>query len=167
METVVGVVNKEVVQSGVTYPLIEGDADALVLQCSDPRFQDAFYNFVRQELGVKKPATIGIPGSTASFGVQTFLPKSWHALRKQIELMVEHNDFPRVILINHDDCRGYASVARWLGRFVNLGTEQRRHLKTLAEYLRKDYLPNSQLEMYQARIVEQESKKTIKFERVL
>lgn len=149
------------------YPLKEGTSDALVVHCSDPRFQDAFHDFIRDELGIARPAVIVLPGSIASFGVQGFLPKRWHALRNQIELMAEHNDFPRVILINHDDCKGYADVAKFFGGLVNVSTSQRKHLQNLAKYILKEHLPNAQAELYQARIVQEHVAKGVKFEKVI
>lgn len=149
------------------YPLKEGASDGLIIHCSDPRFQDAFHDFIREELGLERPAVIVLPGSTASFGVQAFLPKRWHALRNQIELMAEHNDFPRVILINHDDCKGYADIAKWLRGVTNLASEQGKHLKALAGYIRKEYLPGASFELYQAKIVVNDDRKYIKFEKVI
>ncbi len=147
------------------YPLQEGSPDALVLHCSDPRFQEAFRQFIK-DLGVQRPAPIAIPGSCASFGTNAFTPKNWYTLKNQIELLAEHNSFPRVILINHDDCKGYEAVSKWLRGLVSI--EQRKHLKMLAEFLRKNYLPNSRLELYQARIVDGlDGKRTVQFEQII
>lgn len=149
------------------YPLNEGESDGLVIHCSDPRFQDAFHGFIRQELKLERPAVIVLPGSTASFAVQGFLPKPWHTLKNQIELMAEHNKFPRVIIINHDDCKGYAHAAKWLRGLANIDIAQRQHLKLLAEFVRKTYLPGAKFELYQARIVSGQDSKRVKFEKVL
>ena len=149
------------------YPLREGVSDALVIHCSDPRFQDAFHDFIREELGLERPAIIVLPGSTASFGVQTLLPKRWHALRHQIELMAEHNDFPRVILINHDDCKGYAGIAKFIGGLHNVSSSQRRHLHGFAQYILKEHLPNTHVELYQAKIVQEGTARSVKFEKVV
>lgn len=150
-----------------TYELVEGTSDALVLHCSDPRFQKAFHDFLHDELKLRMPAVIAIPGSSSSVGVQAFLPKNWYALRNQIELMATHNSFPRVVLINHDDCKGYAHIAQWLKGITNLAGEQRKHLNVLASYIKKEYLPSAKFELYQARIVEDSGTRRIKFESVI
>ena len=150
-----------------TYPFVEGDSDSLVIHCSDPRFQDAFYEFTRKELGLKRPALITVPGCTASFGVQVFMPKRWHALRGWIELMAEYNKFQRVVIINHDDCRGYSSIAKFLGGLANISTSQRKHLHDMARYIVKEYLPTARLELYQARLVHYNSKRGVRFKRVV
>lgn len=149
------------------YELIEGKPDALVIHCSDPRFQSAFHDFLRDELGITMPAVIAVPGSTGSFGVQSFLPKNWYALRNQIKLMTEHNDFPRVVLINHDDCKGYASIAHLFKGLTNLVSEQRKHLKALAGFIQKEFLSGAKFELYQARIINKDGKKYVDFEQVI
>ena len=149
------------------YPLTEGDSDSLVIHCSDPRFQDAFYEFTRKELGLKRPALITVPGCTASFGVQVFMPKRWHALRSWIELMAEHNKFQSVVIINHDDCKGYSSIANFVGGLTNIPTSQRKHLHGMAHYIIREYLPNARLELYQARLVQDSSSRRIRFEKVV
>lgn len=149
------------------YYLQEGNPDALVLHCSDPRFQGAFHNFLEQELNVKMPAKIVIPGSVSSFGVQTFLPKGWHAMRKQIELMAAHSKFPRVILINHDDCKGYAKIAQFIGGMSRVVSEQRKHLKLIGRYIREQYLPHAQFELYHAKIVQKDNDSFVEFERII
>lgn len=149
------------------YPLRVGKSDALVIHCSDSRFQDAFHNFLREELSLKRPAIIVLPGSTASFGVQVFFPKRWYALRNQIELMAELNDFSRVIIINHDDCLGYASVAKFLGGLANISTSQHKHIKGMAGYILREYLPNAQVELYQAKLVQDGESKGVRFERIV
>lgn len=154
-------------KSSDLYPLREGNSDGLILCCSDPRFQDAFYEFPRKELGLVRPAPIVIPGCTASFGVQGLMPKRWHALRNQIELLAEYNDFPRVILINHDDCKGYASLARFFGGLVNIPANQRKNLQGLAKFIVNEYLPSTTVELYQARIVDEGSSRKVRFEKVV
>jgi len=149
------------------YPFTEGDSDSLVIHCSDPRFQDAFYEFTRKELGLKRPAPIIIPGCTASFGVQGFMPKRWHALRSWIELMTEHNKFQRVVIINHDDCKGYSSIAKFIGGLTNIAMSQRKHLHDMAGYILKEYSPNARLELYQARLVQNDDSRRVRFERVV
>ena len=150
-----------------TYPLQTGAPDALVLHCSDPRFQEAFHDFIHEELGIHMSAPICIPGSSAAFGAQTFLPKGWNALRRQLELLTEHSKFPRVVLINHDDCKGYGSIAQYLGGLAKVGQEQKTHLKKLATFIMSEYLPGARLELYQARIVQNGSGQAVQFDKVL
>ena len=149
------------------YELTEGKPDALVIHCSDPRFQSAFHDFLHDELIIKMPAVIAVPGSVGSFGVQSFLPKNWYTLKNQIEFMAKHNNFPRVILINHDDCKGYAQIAHLFRGAKSLVSEQRKHLFALAGFIQKEFLSGARFELYQAKIVNNGDKEYVDFERVV
>ncbi len=89
---------------------------ALIIHCSDPRFQEAFKNFIcgNLDLAEGEYIPIVIPGSVSVIGgsINTLLPKNYKALMDQIQLMLEHNkEVPlRLILINHEDCKGYAFI---------------------------------------------------------
>lgn len=157
---------KDQASSEKLYPLLEGAPDALVIRCCDPRFGLAFDLFVREGLGVKVPCTIAVPGSISSYGASAYLPKAWSALRGHIELMTGLIKFPRVILINHDDCRGYAKVAEYLSRKISLTENQEKHLQDLAGFIRNEYLPGAKFELYQAHIVEQGGTRKVGFEKV-
>lgn len=138
--------------SNTKYPLQEGEPDALVIHCSDPRFQEAFRAFVKSELGINMPMVIALPGTTSAIGVQAALPKNWHTLKNFIETMTSRHKVSRVVLINHDDCKGYARVAKLLGGLVRIPEMQKKHLKMLAKYIQEEHLPGASFELYQAHI---------------
>lgn len=144
------------------YPLSVGTPDALCIHCADPRFQTAFRRFIREELGVQMPMVIALPGVTSHFGMQAMLPKKWNAMRGFIETMTDRHDVARVILINHDDCKGYAKIASHFGGLAKVGDAQRKHLHGLAEFVRKEFLPGASFELYQAHIVGKE----VEFEKI-
>lgn len=144
------------------YKLTEETPDALVIHCSDPRFQRAFKQFVYSELNIQTPMFIVLPGVSSHFGVQGALPKNWYGLKESIATMTGVHKVPRVILINHDDCKGYAKIASLIGRIVPMKELQSKHARALAEFIRKEYLPNAEIEAYQAKLIGQE----IEFERV-
>lgn len=146
------------------YKLAEGTPDALAIYCADPRFQMAFRQFLNKELNIQMPMIITVPGVSSHFGVRGMLPKNWHGLSESIATMAHVHPVSRVILINHDDCKGYAKIAGWLGGILNVSKMQRQHAKELAEYIRKQYLPNAQFEIYQAHIVDSNE---VEFEKVV
>ena len=149
------------------YQLTEGTPDALVVHCADPRFQEAFRAFLKNELGIRMPMVIALPGVTSHFGMQMMFPKNWYAMRSHLKTMTERHDVARVVLINHDDCKGYAKIADKLGGLVKVPEWQRKHLHGLAEFIRKEYLPQASLELYQAHIVGQNSVHEVEFEKIM
>src|SRR5262249_51830633 len=86
---------------------------AVVVYCSDPRFQAAFSEFIQQELGLGPgqviPLVIG--GGAGVLGHPEILPKEFKFLKERLEAY--RDIFPtarRIILINHEDCRYYAAL---------------------------------------------------------
>jgi hypothetical protein len=137
-----------------------------VIHCADPRFQKAFRRFTEDELGIHMPMVIAVPGVTSHFGMQAILPKNWYALKSSIETMTSRHQVARLVLINHDDCKGYAKIANHLGGLEKIGEAQRKHLHGLADYVHKEYLPNASLELYQAHIVGND-KNEVEFEKIV
>ena len=149
------------------YTLTEGAPDALVVHCADPRFQEAFRAFLKNELGIRMPMVIALPGVTSHFGMQAVLPKNWYSMRSYLKTMTERHEVARVILINHDDCKGYAKIADKLGGLFKIPEWQRKHLHGLADFVRKEYLPHASFELYQAHIVGKDGPRKVNFEKIV
>lgn len=149
------------------YPLTEGVPDALVIHCADPRFQEAFRVFLKDELDIRVPMVVALPGVTSHFGMQMVFPKNWYALKSYLKTMTERHDVARVVIINHDDCMGYAKVADKLGGLARVPEWQRKHLYGLAGFVRKEYLPHASFELYQAHVAGEAGTRQVSFERVL
>ncbi|MDP3900015.1 MAG: hypothetical protein Q8Q23_02950 [bacterium] len=91
-----------------SYPLLRSeDTDGLVIHCSDPRFQSAFRQFIKNELGLNNPCLIIVPGGIHDL-VSLARPKAARQLKDQLEFIIKNMRVKRIILINHDDCRWYA-----------------------------------------------------------
>jgi hypothetical protein len=95
--------------------------EAIVLHCSDPRFQQAFEQFVHQELRLDKgkfiPLIIGGGPSVLAHPEQ--LPKEFKFIKDRFEFYREN--FPtirRVVLIHHEDCDYYDSLRSKLLGFL-------------------------------------------------
>lgn len=86
---------------------------AIVIHCSDPRFQAAFEEFLEHELGLQKggyiPIVVG--GGAGVLGHPEQLPKEFKFLKERLEHY--RQIFPsahRIILINHEGCRYYQNL---------------------------------------------------------
>jgi hypothetical protein len=119
-----------------TYEVIQApQPQAIVVHCSDPRFQQAFEQFIQNELGLAKgqyvPIVVG--GGAGVLARPQDLPKEFKFLRDRLEL---HGGlFPsirRLILINHQDCQYYASLTGRLLGFLG------PRAKSLADQSRDD-----------------------------
>ena len=86
---------------------------AIVIHCSDPRFQPAFEDFIEHELHLPKGSYIPIVvgGGAGVLGHPEQLPKEFKFLKERLEHY--RQVFPtarRIILINHEGCRYYQNL---------------------------------------------------------
>jgi hypothetical protein len=114
--------------------VVDPRPEAIVVHCSDPRFQRAFEQFIEKELKLAKeqvvPLVVG--GGAGVLAHPERLPKEFKFMKDRFELIREN--FPsirRVILINHEDCKYYESLKDRV--FNLLGVH-----KTPAEQSRED-----------------------------
>ena len=135
-----------------TYALREEAAEALVIHCSDPRFQEAFRRFLAEELQLAHYVPLVLPGSVGAIGIQALQPKYFKTLFQQLKLLTTVNRVPRVIVINHDDCRGYESLKGFfLARQLSLAEQQQQDLVAAAGLI-KEFLPQAHVDLYQCRL---------------
>jgi hypothetical protein len=155
------------------YPLIDAQPRAIVVHCSDPRFQKAFGDFIRADLGLGEGEYIPlvISGGVASLSEPLRLPKEFKFMKERIELFLDwFHSITRIILINHEDCRHYDALKSILGRLFlqrvqSMGEKQTNDLKTVAKMLLEYAIPGLQVELYYARFCPGDKSKVV-FERV-
>jgi hypothetical protein len=141
------------------YPLVNAPPRAIVIQCSDPRFQKAFADFIRTELGLEEGEYIPLttPGGVASFSEPFKLPKEFKFMKDRLEFFFENfKTVRRIILINHEDCRHYEQLKSIVGRLFlqrvqSMGDRQANDLKVVAKMMLDYAVPGLQVELYFAR----------------
>jgi len=132
-------VEPEVLEFGKrTYKLDHTPPEALVIHCSDPRFQTAFRRFVTEELGLRNYAPLVIGGSVHAFGSQQFLPKNFKVLWEQIKFFIKEAGIKQVIIINHDDCKWYQAMSSFYSR-IKLPLKGKADLATAVKTLLADF----------------------------
>jgi hypothetical protein len=101
---------------------------AIVLCCSDPRFQTAFERFLREDLHLEKgqyiPIVVG--GGAGVLAHPERLPKEFKFVRERL-VHYRLSVFPtarRLILINHQGCRYYQGLKE---RALGYRVMQERH----------------------------------------
>ena len=145
--------------------------DAVVIYCSDPRFQDAFEKFIEGDLGLAKGQYIPfvVAGGAGALARPETLPKEFKFMKERLELFREHfKSIRRVVLINHEDCAYYKNLSS-----SALGSLQRFHvhlpsddLKVVEQVFARllSHL-GIQLEMYYARFTDDDHTQ-VKFEKI-
>ncbi len=156
-----------------TYECVDVDPLAIVVHCSDPRFQKAFGEFIRDELGLKDGEYIPlvISGGVASLSEPLKLPKEFKFMKERLQFFVERFDsITRVILINHEDCRHYEMLKEVIGGLFlhhapTMVERQQRDLLMVARTLLKLFRPNLSLELYYAKFLDADHKQIV-FEKI-
>lgn len=101
----------------------EAAPQAIVVYCSTPRFQTAFDQFIERELGLAKgeyiPLTVA--GGAGVLAHPERLPKEFKFMRDRFELLRKnYTSVKRVVLINHEDCAYYKTLAAKIPGFLHL-----------------------------------------------
>ncbi|MFB3905854.1 MAG: hypothetical protein ACE15E_20585 [Acidobacteriota bacterium] len=97
---------------------------AVVVHCSDSRFQAAFHDFIENclHLGPGEYTPLIVPGSATALGslVQMQLPKNFKILTEQLSLIFANHrgQSVEVAIIGHEDCRGQRFLAQKVAKFV-------------------------------------------------
>ena len=110
----------------------EGNYDAMLLTCIDPRFQEPIFNHMKTRGMSGKYSQFTFAG--ASIGVvapafKTWAPAFWDNLGASMQL----HHIPKVIVINHRDC-GAAKIAYGADAVKDKATETETHKAALMEF---------------------------------
>lgn len=165
----------EHVTAKMTYATIQDPRpEAVVIHCSDPRFQAAFEQFLEHELHLEKgqyvPIIVGGGGGVLAHPEQ--LPKEFKFLKDRLEHY--RRVFPtvrRIVLINHEGCRYYDSiktkVLSFIGSPLKLAPDHAREDLSLATRVFQHFLSHLgyTVELYYARFADAERSKVL-FEKV-
>src|SRR5262249_41003552 len=110
----------------------EGNYEAMVLSCIDPRFPEPTLNYMKSRGMLGKYSQFVIAG--ASIGVVAPVFKDWQkAFWDNLAASIELHNIPKVIAINHRDC-GAAKIAYGEAKVANPQIETETHRAALVEF---------------------------------
>jgi hypothetical protein len=144
------------------YEVVDARPAAVVIHCSDPRFQQAFSGFITQELHLGPGAYIPlvISGGVGSLAEPLRLPKEFKFIKERIGMFLDRFDsIDRIVLINHEDCRHYESLREYLGglflhHFPTLVERQRDDLIRVARALPGMLKPSLKIDVFYAKFAD-------------
>lgn len=85
-------------------------SSALVVHCSDHRFQRIFREFVEGTLKIGDYDVIAVPGGPQVLAALDYLPKFAWAGSRWAKYLVDAHDLKRIVLLAHDECGWYRHV---------------------------------------------------------
>src|SRR5881275_1012164 len=110
----------------------EGNYEAMVLACIDPRMQEPVHRYTVEQNLTGKFSQFVIAG--AAIGVVAPAFKNWHkAFWDNLATTIELHNIKKVIAINHRDC-GAAKIAYGEAAVATKNAETETHRKALAEF---------------------------------
>lgn len=101
--------------------LTAASPEAVVIYCSDPRFQAAFREFIEVKLGLPQGSYIPfvVDGGAGALGRPESLPKEFKFVKERLETFKRSfGSLKRVILINHEDCAYYDRLGSKLSDLI-------------------------------------------------
>jgi carbonic anhydrase len=110
----------------------EGNYEAMILACIDPRFQEPVFAYAQKNGLVGKYSQFVIAG--AAIGVVAPKFADWHkAFWDNLAATIQLHQIKKVIAIDHRDC-GAAKIAYGDGSIATPDKENETHRKALAEF---------------------------------
>ena len=113
--------------------------DALVVHCSDHRFQAGHYEFLNHSLNLgENYDLLSLPGAAQALALVEYLPKFAWAGWKWIRFLIDQHGLKRVILIAHQDCGWYKFLPTFLHAMADPRAKQEDDLRRIREMLVKE-----------------------------
>src|SRR5581483_10091738 len=110
----------------------EGNYEAMLLTCIDPRFPEPYFNYMKSRNMVGKYSQFTFAG--AAIGVVAPAFKTWSvAFWDNLAASIQLHHIPKVIAMNHRDC-GAAKIAYGPDAVKDKATETATHKAALLEF---------------------------------
>ncbi len=122
-------------------------AEAVVIHCSDHRFQNSFRDFLTEWLRLRSYSLLAVPGGGHALSLEQFLPKFAKIALQNISFLVKRGQPRKIILIGHDDCLFFKEQAQFFFLETDLNQKQVANLRK-ARQLIQERFPRLPVELY-------------------
>lgn len=111
-------------------PIEHAETEALVIHCSDYRFQAGLREFLDEALDLRANYdALVVPGGPQCLVELEALPKFAWASRKWSRALIDLHGLKRLVLISHQDCGWYKWLAQWEPAAANVRQKQEADLR--------------------------------------
>lgn len=121
--------------------------EAVVIHCSDHRFQKGFREFLSEGLGLGSYALLAIPGGGHFCSMGELLPKFAKVGLQSLKFLVTRTGANRIILIAHDDCLYFKEILQFFFTEPDPHEKQLSNLKRARRVL-LEWFPRARVELY-------------------
>lgn len=120
---------------------------AVIVHCSDHRFQQGFREFLSEGLGLGSYALLSIPGGGHFSSMGDLLPKFAKVGLQSLKFLIRRTGANRIILIAHDDCLYFKEYLQFYLPERDLNEKQLTNLRRARGVL-LDWFPQARVELY-------------------
>ena len=117
----------------------DSPSEAVVVHCSDHRFQQGFREFLVEGLGLGSYALLAIPGGGHFCSMEQLQPKFAKAGLQSLRFLVKRTGARRIILIGHDDCLFFKDQLQFFFTEADLNQRQITNLKRARRIVRESF----------------------------
>jgi hypothetical protein len=121
--------------------------EAVVVHCSDHRFQQGFREFLSEGLGLSSYALLAIPGGGHFSSMGDLLPKFAKVGMQSLKFLVRRSGANRIVLIAHDDCLYFKEHLQYFFNERDLNEKQLANLRRARRVL-LEWFPGARVELY-------------------
>lgn len=121
--------------------------EAVVVHCSDHRFQPGFREFLAEGLGFRSYALLAIPGGGHFSSMEQLQPKFAKVGLQSLKFLVNRTGARRIILIGHDDCLFFKEQLQFFFTEADLNQKQIGNLKRARQVL-QEWFPRATVELF-------------------
>jgi hypothetical protein len=117
----------------------DSPSQAVVVHCSDHRFQQGFREFLVEGLGLGSYALLAIPGGGHFCSMEQLQPKFAKAGLQSLRFLVKRTGARRIILIGHDDCLFFKDQLQFFFTEADLNQRQITNLKRARRIVQESF----------------------------
>ena len=127
----------------------DANNEAVVVHCSDHRFQEGFHEFISDGLGLHTYALLAIPGGAHFGAMEQLQPKFAKVGLQSLKFLVKRSGARRIVVIGHDDCLFFKEQLQHFFTESDFNQKQIANLKRARVVLR-EWFPRAAVELYLA-----------------
>jgi len=122
--------------------------ETVFIQCSEDRFEEAFQQF-RESLDIMDTPLSVLGGPMIIAMAATEIPEDMEPAQRALIEVLKRYSPSRIILLAHDECLVYDTVAAWNNSLTEVRKHQLNDLFKAYQTI-KEWLPRAKIEMYYA-----------------
>jgi hypothetical protein len=125
----------------------DANSEAVVIHCSDHRFQAGFHEFLTGGLRLSSYALQAVPGGGHFVTLEHLMPKFFKVNLQSLSFLLKRTRSPDIVLVGHDDCLFFKESVQYFFTEPEFNQKQIANLKRARKALLERF-PGRRVELY-------------------